>query len=371
MTGLRLEISLGAIAHNARTLVAHCDRRGIAVTGVTKVVLGSPAVARVLVQAGVAGLGDSRIENVERLRRSGLSTPVTLIRSPLLSQVDRVVAMADRSLNTEWAVLAALSAAAVRRGVEHEVLLMVELGDLREGVLPTNLVRLAERTVRLPHLRLRGIGTNLACHRGTRPDDAKMAELSRLAAAVERAVGPLAVISGGNSANLDWLATTDDVGRVNDLRLGEAILFGREPLERTPIAGLRTDAFALVAEVIEANVKATAVAGPTAQGAFGPVAAGRDRGPSHRALLAVGRQDVGPDGLQPPPGTSVLGISSDHLVLDTGMEPLAVGSEVRFGLGYGAVLAAVTSPFVRQVLVEAPVVRPRRPVPHGPLAATA
>ena len=46
----------------------------------------------------------------------------------------------------------------------------------------------------------------------------------------------LAVVSGGNSANLDWALATDDVGRINELRLGESILLGTEPLHRHPIA---------------------------------------------------------------------------------------------------------------------------------------
>ena len=100
MTAPRLDVDLAKIGHNARTLVERLGQRGIAVTAVTKGTLGSAAIAHELVRAGVAGLGDSRIENIEALREAGITAPITLIRSPMLSQVDRVVAHADVSAST-------------------------------------------------------------------------------------------------------------------------------------------------------------------------------------------------------------------------------------------------------------------------------
>ncbi|MCU1375091.1 MAG: hypothetical protein JWO68_2377, partial [Actinomycetia bacterium] len=321
--------------------------RGVAVTGVTKATLGSPEVARELVRAGVAGLGDSRIENLEALRAAGLTAPMTLIRSPMVSQVDRVVAGAEVSLNTELEVIERLSAAAQAQGRPHGVVLMVELGDLREGILPADVEAVARRTLGLPGIVLRGIGTNLACQSGVAPDERNMAELSALATSLEATFGiTLEVVSGGNSANLDWAFGAPDVGRVNDLRLGESILLGCEPLHRRPIEGLHTDAFTMVAEVIESKAKPTLAWGERNQTAFGHRPPDTDRGTTSRVILAVGRQDVDPDGLVAPDGMTILGASSDHLVLDAGTSGPAVGSEVRFAVNYAALLAAMTSPFV-------------------------
>ena len=150
MTAPRLEIDLAKLHHNARTLVDRLGARGVAVTAVTKGTLGSTAVAVELLRAGVRGLGDSRIENVEALRDAGVTAPITLIRSPMPSQVDRVVAHADVSVNTEMAVLRLLSAAAVGQGRIHGVVLMVELGDLREGILPGDLLGVVRRLRELP-----------------------------------------------------------------------------------------------------------------------------------------------------------------------------------------------------------------------------
>jgi len=368
MTSPRLEIRLDRIRHNAATLVERLGRRGIAVTGVTKAMLGSAPVARELLAAGIPSIADSRIENIEGMIRAGVSCPMTLLRSPMLSEANRVVASAHVSLNTEVAVLERLSSCAHSQDRRHGVVLMVELGDLREGILPRDLESTVRRTLELPGLVLRGIGTNLACQSGVAPDQQKMDELSSLATSMESTFGiELDIVSGGNSANLEWALGGADVGRVNDLRLGESVLLGREPLRRRPIGGLHTDAVSLVVEVIESKVKPSKPWGAIEQTAFGSIEPSIDRGDSNRVILAVGVQDVDASGLVPPDGMTVLGASSDHLVVDTGARMLAVGSEVRFGVDYSALLRAMTSPFVSKVL-EAPA--PRRGDDGQALAGT-
>ena len=114
MTGPRLEIDLDKIFHNARTLVERLADRGISVTGVTKATLGSPEIAATMLSAGVSAIGDSRIENIEAMRRAGVAAPMTLIRAPMLSQVNEVVKNSDLSLNTELEVIRELSHAAQR-----------------------------------------------------------------------------------------------------------------------------------------------------------------------------------------------------------------------------------------------------------------
>ena len=133
-------------------------------------------------RAGVTGLGDSRVENLQALRAASVNARLTLIRSPMLTQVDEVVRQADVSLNTGIDVIRHLSAAAVRAERIHGIVLMVELGDLREGIMPPDLEGVARETLRSPNLSLDGIGTNLACHNGVSPDAEKMGELSGLAA---------------------------------------------------------------------------------------------------------------------------------------------------------------------------------------------
>ncbi len=347
----RLEIRLDRIHHNAKTLVDRLAPLGIGVIGVTKAALGLPEIARELLSAGVTRIGDARIENIERMKRARLSCEFTLIRSPMISQAERVVANAEVSHNTEIEVVERLSACAQTQGRTHGVLLMVELGDLREGILPAQLPGFVDQILRLPNIAFRGIGTNLACQNGVSPDQENMNALSSLADSLEATFGlEVETVSGGNSANLGWALSTTDAGRVNALRLGEAILLGRDPLHRKAIDGLYTDAFTLVAEVIECKRKPTKPWGELGQAAFGPVKARTDCGLISQAILALGRQDIDPDGLEAPDGMEILGASSDHLVLDTGPTSPAIGSEVMFLLNYSALLRAMTSPFVTRVV---------------------
>jgi predicted amino acid racemase len=347
LTAPRLEIRLDLIQENAKTLVAALALRGIAVTGITKAALGSPEIAREMLGAGASSIGDSRIENIERMRQAGLVTEFVLIRSPMISQVDRVVAQADLSHNSEIDVIACLSKAAQKQNRAHGVLLMVELGDLREGIPLGAIEGTVRRTLDFPNIVFRGIGTNLACQSGVSPDQDNMRVLSSLATSLEATFGrSVDIVSGGNSANLGWALDSSDLGRINSLRLGEAVLLGKDPLHGTAVPGLHTDAFSLIGEVIECQRKPTAPWGRIDQTAFGPPSRRTDRGIISQALVALGQQDVDPAELRAPAGLSILGASSDHLVLDAGQASIAVGSEVRFEINYSALLRAMTSPFV-------------------------
>ena len=359
MSAPRLEIDLDKITHNARVLVEDLGERGIAVTGVTKAALGAVEVAKAMLRAGVSGLGDSRIENIEAMRHQRIAAPIMLIRSPMLSQAERVVKSADISFNTELSVVRRLSAAAQGADRVHGIVLMVELGDLREGILPVDLIGAAREVLRLPNLELTGIGVNLACHSGMAPDANNMAALSTLADEVEAALDvSLEIVSGGNSANLNWALGKGKVGRINHLRLGEAILLGCEPLHRAPVDGLHTDAITLVAEVIESKTKPSLPWGTLAETAFGGDVTSTDTGDMSRAILALGEQDMDPGGLVPPDGLAILGASGDHLLIDCGKRRLQVGTEVRFAVNYSALIRAMTSPFVDKAMARGRTARP-------------
>jgi predicted amino acid racemase len=144
-------------------MVERLALQGIKVTGVSKVTLGMPEIVRIWVDAGIHSIGESRIESIESLSRCGIGVPLLLIRSPMLSQVDRVVAHAAISCNSEPLVIKALAPSAKSQGIQHGVLLMVELGDLREGILPADMEAMVALTLALPSLALVGIGTNLGC----------------------------------------------------------------------------------------------------------------------------------------------------------------------------------------------------------------
>jgi len=231
----------------------------------------------------------------------------------------------------------------------------VELGDLREGILPGDLEGVVGQVLALEGLELVGIGTNLQCLSGIIPTATKMRYLNQLADRVQRRYGlRFRYVSAGNSANHRWICTTDEPGLINHVRVGEAILLGRETVAGESISRLHQDAFSLVAEVIECRTKPSRPYGEIGRDAFGRQPRFRDRGLIRRAILALGEQDVPPESLLPPPGVEILGACSDQLVIHAQDPSLRVGSEVRFGLRYGALLRAMTSPYVAKVYYGVP-----------------
>jgi len=265
------------------------------------------------------------------------------------SQTRRVVRAAEISLNSEIETIELLSKSSVDLDVVHGVVLMVELGDLREGFMPEEVDAALKRVLDLPNLHFAGIGANLACRTGVIPDAANMGELSQIADRLETEHSvAVDVVSGGNSANLDWLMSGNPIGRINDLRLGESILLGREPLHRKPLAGLHTDSFVLIGEVIESRRKPTEPWGQAAQSAFPRSTAPIGDSGAWQTIVALGRQDTDPEGLAMPEGIVYRGASSDHLVLGT-EERFRPGAEMRFTPDYSALVRSMTCPNVRQV----------------------
>jgi predicted amino acid racemase len=353
MTAPRIEMDLKKIRHNTRCLVERLDIRGINVTGVTKGVCGYPAVAQAMLDGGATGLAESRIKNIERLRKAGITDSITMIRTPMLSQAEQIVRLCDTSCNTELEVIARLAMEARKRKTVHNIILMVEMGDLREGIRPKYLTAIAEQVTKMPGVALKGIGANFACLGGMVPNAARMASLSALADETESACSPfLERVSGGNSANLPWALNTETTGRINDLRLGEAILLGVDPVSGDQIGGLHTDAFTLVAEVIETKVKPDPGYLSFVNPEYAALRPVPDNNLTMRSILAVGLQDTDTSGLCFPKGITFLGATSDHLVVQTNLSALRPGAELRFQLNYSALMRAMAAPDIAKVLLE-------------------
>ena len=345
----RIEINLGKIAHNAKKLKELYGSKGIDIIGVTKVVCGDTAIANVLVKSGINILADSRIENIIKMHNAGIHAKFLLLRT-LLSQSESVVKYADISLNSELSVIKELSKYAEEQGVIHEIILMVELGDLREGIMPSDLENTVNEVIGLKGIKFAGIGANLACFGGIKPNDEKMAYLSSIAKDIEKKFGlALEFVSGGNSANYDWFISTKNVGKINNLRLGESIFLGCETLERKTIDGLFTDVFTLIAEVIESKTKPSLPYGEIGQDAFGNIPKFPDLGLMRRVILGVGLQDVLVSGLTPLSNIDILGASSDHIIINAKQSEIKVGDTIKFNLNYGALLSAMTSPYIIKI----------------------
>jgi len=348
-------VDLAKIAQNTRRVVAALP--GVDIVAVTKVVCGSPRVAAAMLAGGATALGESRIENAARLREAGISAPIWLVRTPTPALAEEAVRVSDVSVVSEIAVVEALeAAAAARAGCTYGILPMVDIGDLREGMMPEEVPAFLERAARCEHLDIIGLGASLTCYGAIVPDERNLARLAELTKAAEKQLARALTISGGSSTSLDPVIHGRAPAAIDNLRIGEAIVLGVDPATREPIPGLQlhTDAVTLSAPVIECKVKPSKPIGTSTQDAFGNAPVFEDRGPRRRAICAIGRQDAPPEGLAPlDPRIEVLGASSDHLVLDVERlaEPPAIGESIEFRPGYSAVLALFTSEYVRKEYV--------------------
>ena len=347
-------VDLAKVRENTRTVVNALGGRDV--VGVTKVTCAAPEIARAMLSGGATALADSRLENLARLRDAGIAVPLWLLRAPVPALAEDTVRLADVSLESEIETVRSLDEAATRLGRRHGVVAMVDLGDLREGLMPAELPAFLDEAGALPGIDLVGIGVSLTCYGAIVPDAENLGELVRLAGAAEARLGRRLLVSGGMSSSLDALASGALPGRVDSLRIGESILLGVSTVTREQILGLHTDAIVASAPVIECFRKPSKPIGTSAQDAFGGRPVFEDRGERLRAICAIGHQDVVPTDITPlDPRVRVLGASSDHLVLDVEDlgQPPAIGQSISFVPGYSATLRLFTSPYVAKVWVGA------------------
>lgn len=343
----RIEINLDKIKHNAKTIKNLCAQKGIQVTGVVKGVCANLEIVNAFIEAGITNLGVSKVAHLEKIKKATKDTTLMFMRSPGISEVKQVVQYGDISLNSEINVIRALSNEAIRQNKVHQIIIMVEMGDLREGVMPKDLPAFVQEVLSLPGIQIAGLGTNFACFGGVLPTEKKMREFSHIARSIQNHFSlKLSYISGGNSSNLNWLLHTGHVGCINHLRLGESILLGRETAKDSIIPNLYPDAFKFVGEVVEAKIKPSVPYGNRGTNSFGETIDFKDHGWMNHIIVGAGRQDILVQGLTPMKPLKILGSSSDHIILDGKNVQLKPGDEVVFNVNYGAMLSAMTSPYI-------------------------
>lgn len=345
----------GKLRSNMRTVTGWCRDAGIDVAGVIKATTGMASVAQDYESCGAKWIASSRLEQLVRAKNAGVKVPLLMIRVPMISELGEMVEVCDFSLQSSVDTLKALDAAAAKAGRTHNVILMADLGDLREGFFEKDeLVAAAEYVENeLSSVHLAGIGTNLGCVGSVKPNEEKMLMLAERAEAVEKAIGrSLEVVSGGATSSLMPLFDGVMPAKINMLRIGALVFCG--PLEdfrtcygREEADVLSDECFMLEAEVVETNVKPTHPIGELGVDAFGNKPEYVDRGRRRRAILAIGRADYGDIGDLVPmlEGSEVTMASGDHTILDIEdcAEPLRVGDIVRFKLKYSAILRLTAS----------------------------
>jgi len=345
----KLTIDTKALLHNLDVVKELAKKRGVSVSVVTKAFVGNEALVKLLVQNGADSICEAHIENL--IKWDGIPAEKWLIRSPLMSETDETVRYADISLVSEMSVLEKLSAAAEKQGKTHKTVIMLELGELREGCMPDELLPLCQACIALPGLELYGIGTHLSSTNEIVPDEFNMTDLVVAAAGVENGLGvKLAVVSGGSSSAIKMLQEGTLPPNVNHLRIGEAILLGNIVCYDVPFEGARDDAFTLTAEIFELKEKPPAPWGKLADGSEYI----KEDHLRKRALISVGKQDVFSKYLVPlDPKIKIVGDTSDCFIADVTDSEIKYkpGDTLCFRLRYNGLVSAMASDYIEKVLV--------------------
>ena len=344
----KININLSTIFTNTKSMLESCSKYGITPVGVTKLVCSNLDVVNTLIDAGIKTISDSRLKNLERI--SNLNIDKMLLRIPALSEVEEVIKYSDISLNSELETLKSLSQEAVKQQKEHKVIIMHDLGDLREGSFDEEeTLSLAKHVINLPNLILEGIGSNLACYGGVESTTDNQNKLVYLARKIEDKFNiKLNTISGASSVALFLMLDGGIPEGINQLRLGASLLMGIG-LNDDPIPGTKQDAFTLETEIIELKEKPSVPKESTALDAFGLKPEFIDRGIRKRAICSIGKQDVDFEQLFPiDKDVLLIGSSSDHLIIDVteSINEYKIGDIVSFNLSYSGVLELMTSEFV-------------------------
>ena len=354
-----LEIDLDKIKYNTSQVVERCHRKGIEVIGVTKGFSAIPQIVSAMVEGGIDGLADSRMENIIELREKGFTQPITLLRIPRLSNVMKVVQYTDTSINSEITVIKALAQAAKELKKIHQVILMVDVGDLREGVLQENVLDIAKQITSFKEIKLVGLGTNMGCFGGILPSSNNLGVLVELGRAVENQLDlKLEIISGGGTSTLLLIGKDEVPAGVNQLRIGEGILLGTDTTNNRKIRWLHQDAFLLRAEVIEAKSKPSMPTGTIGRDAFGNIPEFIDIGVRKRAIVSMGKQDVNIEGIRPvDERLTIMGASSDHTIIDIedSEHEIKVGDVIAFSLAYSGLLSVSDSKYVGKLFKDSSV----------------
>jgi len=363
----RVTIDLDALRHNLDAVRRWTAANRAELTVVTKALCGHRPTLQALQTIGVRSIADSRLENLRAVDRSVDGTETWYLRPPHHSALDEVVALSDVSLNTELEVLEALDAEAGRQGRTHRVVIMIELGDLREGVLPGHLTRMYEEVFTLPHIDVVGIGANLGCLSGAVPSIDELMQLVLYRELLElKFQRRLPLISAGTSAVLPLLLDGSLPPAVNHFRVGETILLGTEPVTGEVMRGLRGDVVTVEAEVVEVKEKSLTPTGETTDMTpFASVQGDEEIAPGqrgYRAVVTLGQVDTDIASLQPVnPHHQLAGASSDVTVVNLGDGPsgIRVGDTLRFRPGYAALVRLMNNPYTEKRIVPANGVIPR------------
>jgi len=348
----RLTIDLKKVRQNLDVVAGTVKRGGCSLMIVTKSFCADRKITQLVADhPDVDYLADSRVRNI--IAYGGLPKETVLLRLPQRCEIEDVVRYVDISFNSEPDTIRLLDEEAKKQGKIHRIVLMIDLGDLREGIFfkeEDKIFKTVEEIIGLSNIALYGLGVNLTCYGAVIPKYDNLSVLTDLAGRLEQQFQiKIPMLSGENSSSYYLIGRGELPDAINNLRLGEAFILGNETAYGERIEGTAADAVILEAQIIELKTKPSVPIGEIGMDAFGQKPYYEDRGNIKRAILAIGKQDAEISSMIPTDDKiDILGASSDHLIMDVTRSDrdYRVGDVIGFTLGYGGLLKAMTSAYV-------------------------
>lgn len=341
------------LKHNYKYLDNLFQKHGKGWAVVTKLLCGKRNYIEEVIKLGAREICDSRISNLKVVKQIDPEIETAYIKPPAKRSIKSIVRYSDASFNTEFETIKLLSEEAVAQKKLHKVIIMIELGDLREGIMGEHLMDFYAATFKLPNIKVTGIGTNLNCLHGVLPSEDKLVQLSLYKQLIESAFKQkIPWVTGGTSVIIPLLFRKQVPAGINHFRVGESLFFGNNLITGSPIKGMKQGVIKLFSEVIEITKKPKMPIGYLGENPSGDSfdVQEEDYGKeSYRAILDVGLLDISTDFIIPEDNElSIIGASSDMLVVDLGEtnEKYKVGDIISFNLKYMGALRLLNSDYI-------------------------
>ncbi len=334
------------------------EEKGVSWGVVSKVFCGNRLFLSELIELGVTEIHDSRISNLAMIKSIKAEVQTVYIKPVSKRNIGKMVQFADVSLNSELKSITWISEEAVLQGKIHKIIIMVETGDLREGVMGEQLLDFYSAVFDLPNIEIIGLGTNLNCLNGIMPSTDKLIQLALYKQIIELKFNKtIPWVSAGTSVTIPLMLSHQLPKGINHFRVGETLYFGMNIVEEKVIDGMHGDVMELFTEIIEMQEKPLVPSGvlaPTPQGEVKKIDENLLGKSSFRAIVDVGVLDVDPKYLIPTdPNMELLGASSDMIIINLGENPnkYKVGDVLSFQLKYMGALGLLNSDYVDKKVV--------------------
>lgn len=346
------------LKHNFDYINKLMTSRGIDWAIVTKLLCGTEIYLKEILDLGINEICDSRLNNLKKIKKLKPEIQTVYIKPPAKRSIKNIVKYADVSFNSESKTIELLSEEAQKQNKIHKVTIMIELGDLREGIMGEYLIEFYEKIFELPNIEVVAIGANLNCLHGVMPSQDKLIQLGLYKQLLEIKFGvKIKWITGGTSVVLPLLLNKQVPKSINHFRIGEALYFGNNLVTGKPFNNMKTDVFRLFTEIIEITEKPVTPIGELAENPSGEmfeVDESTFGKTSFRAILDIGLLDISPEFLIPDDKEiEIINASSDMLIIDLGetTRNYKVGDLISFRLKYMGLLSLLNSYYIRKEVV--------------------